>query len=118
MGDPVFPQLHALHRPLGAAVDVVTVPYNEDGQLLEDGTVREWDLRPRSRHVITIGPLKGRSTIILGKTEDGHYRVGIKDPRMVQGDYHDVSIMGNWWVDAAVSGSVPYLPIAAPAAAV
>lgn len=115
--DPVFPQVEAVHRPLGADVDVFSVPYCGEGRLLEKPEqMMEWDLRTGARHVITIGQFKGRATIILGKTEDGHYRVGVKDPRMVQGDYHDVRIMGSWWIDAAVSGSVPLLPIAKPEA--
>jgi len=109
--DPQFPQCEAVHRPLGADVDVFNVPYNEEGELLTDGTTRQWDLRTQALGVITCGELKGRRTIVLGKTDDGHWRVGIKDPRMVQGDYHDVKIMGSWWPDAAVAGSVQLLPM-------
>lgn len=100
------------HRPDGPEQDVFAVPYDEQGRLLDaDAPRRRWDLRPRSLHTVTAGPLKGARAMILGKTEDGQYRVGIRWDANFQGDYQDIRSMGSWWVDAAICGDVASIPL-------
>jgi len=99
-------------RPLGADVDVFDVRYDENGKRLAAGLPsRQWDLRERSIHTITDGPNKGARAIILGKTEDGHFRVGIRMNPNFQGDYEDIRVMGSWWVTSAVAGDVEIIPM-------
>lgn len=107
-----LPQLSADSRPLGADVDVFDVPYDEQGKRLAEGLPRQrWDLRERSIHTVTDGPNKGARAIILGKNDEGHFRVGIKLNPKFQGDYEDIRLMGSWWINSAVAGDVASLPI-------
>jgi hypothetical protein len=99
-------------RPLGPSVDVFEVPYDEAGRRLPEGAPpQHWDLRERSIHTVTDGPQKGCRAIILGKTPDGHYRVGIRLFPESTADYHDIRILGTWWITAAVHGDVSQLPL-------
>lgn len=94
------------------ADDIFAVPYGKNGQRQVDSSSRIlWDLRPRSIHSVTRGPNEGARAIILSKTDDGHYRVGIRLRPDFQGDYQDIRILGSWWVNSAVAGDVDWLPI-------
>merc|ERR1712129_188006 len=96
----------------GADVDVFRVPYDEEGYLIKDGSTRLWDLRVHAKsRILNEGGFAKRETVILSKNGDGHYRLGIKDPRMVQGDWHDAKYLGSWWIECAVEGRVPWIPI-------
>lgn len=107
-----IPPLPTSHRPLGVAEDVFEVPYDSSGKKLEEGSPRRpWDLRDRSIHSITSGPYSGARAIILGKTAQGHYRVGIRIRPDFQGEYEELRLLGSWWVNSAVAGDVDILPI-------
>merc|ERR1712087_432501 len=110
-GQPL-PEASSQCRPLGANVDVFYVRYDENGKrLAADLPSRRWDLRERSIHTVTDGPNKGARAIILGKNDEGHFRVGIRINPHFQGDYEDIRIMGSWWINSAVMGNVAAIPM-------
>lgn len=57
--------------------DVYSIPFGLDGWPSEEKCV--WDLRNRRRIRLTGGPFEGDHGTIVGKDEDGHYKVHFKD---------------------------------------
>jgi hypothetical protein len=70
------------------------------------------DLRIGSRVKLVSGPHKGDEGEVIGKNREGHYRIqfmhrigkaGVRRPFE--------TVMGSWWVEAAVRGTVPTIPV-------
>ena len=70
------------------------------------------DLRVGRRLKLVSGPHVGDEGEVIGKNREGHYRIqfmhtigkaGVKKPFE--------TIMGSWWVEAAVKGTVPTIPV-------
>ena len=70
------------------------------------------DLRIGSRVKLVSGPHEGDEGEVIGKNRDGHYRIqfmhrigkaGVRKPFE--------TVMGSWWVEAAVRGTVPMIPV-------
>lgn len=107
--------------------DVFTVPYNQKGYLLTAITTESYgdniasplstkttlNLQIGSKVILTQGPHAGDEGEVIGKNLEGHYRIqfshllskktGVRRPFE--------SLLGSWWVQAAVQGTVARLPV-------
>lgn len=109
------------------AQDVFVVPYSRTGYRCRSRSSRQdadqtrplpttrWDLTPGSRHRIVSGPFAGDEGIMLAKSREGHYRVNfthtLNNRSGVRGDpFTTVRVIGSWWTEAAVKGTVSSLP--------
>jgi hypothetical protein len=103
---PVSPD----YLPLGPEEHVFSVPYDEHGKLMQDGGVRRsLDLRDHAELTIAIGKNKGQPARVLGRNEDGHYRIAIC--HTPGGIWNDVRLLGKWWPAAAVAGELNHMPV-------
>lgn len=89
--------------------DVYLIPYDERGNRCDDSATY-LDLRDGSKVRLTSGPYQGDEGVVLGKNREGHLRIQFrhlvgKTPRPFE------SVLGSWWVQAAVQGDVPLLPL-------
>mmetsp|Transcript_111925 Transcript_111925/g.311083 ORF Transcript_111925/g.311083 Transcript_111925/m.311083 type:complete len:531 (-) Transcript_111925:99-1691(-) len=63
---------------------------------------------------LTAGMYKGDEGVVLGRQSDGHWRLQLKhcmNPKRSDKKVPFVRVLGSWWAEAAVTGSVPLLPI-------
>jgi len=97
---------------------VFRVPYDSDGLRIASSTNTGWtilNLEPGSRLKITGGPYVGDSGDVLGCTAEGHYRVRfshtIADRTGKRIAKQSIRMLGLWWVEAAIKGDVPKIPI-------
>jgi hypothetical protein len=113
--------------------DKFMVPYTARGKLSEETEGAEqrrqsrvsrrrhasrefsiWDLQPGARVRVTSGPGKGFEGTVLGKNEDGHYRISL--PVIREGSIHHgkgerTYLLGSWWVQTATHGKAAWLPV-------
>ena len=102
-----FLQIDTRQGETGTA-DVYRVPYTRTGVRSDNYTLL--DLREDSRVRLTGGPYEGDEGLVLGKNREGHLRIQF---------YHLVgktrrpfeSVLGSWWIEAAVKGEVDLIPI-------
>jgi len=92
--------------------DVFSIPYDVDGKLVEghNPPLRVLDLREGTELIITNGADKGQKAVILGKHAEGHYKVGVQRAEDKAG-VMSIRHLGRWWVDSAVAGEVPQVPL-------
>jgi hypothetical protein len=91
-----------------STADVYRVPYNSEGVRCDEYSLL--DMREGSKMRLTGGPYQGDEGLILGKNREGHFRIQF---------YHLVgktrrpfeSVLGSWWIQAAVQGDVELIPI-------
>lgn len=92
--------------------DVWDVPYDAQGLKSETATTK-FDLRVGAKHRITSGPYIGSEGEVTGINRQGHYKitfmVQIKKGAKFRAAWP--MVLGSWWAEAAVKGSVPCLPI-------
>jgi NAD-dependent SIR2 family protein deacetylase len=95
--------------------DVYRVPYDSNGRLTKDKSKWQvWDLRKGSEVKITGGPGIGYVGVITGKRPDGQFRVTLplqRQGHMDQGKVWSVYVLGSWWLETAVNGRFPLLPV-------
>lgn len=99
--------------PFGADTDVFVVPYGSDGTLAKGGASKDrfvLDLREGSSLVVTMGADEGQSAVVVGKHPEGHYKLNVHRAESAGGTKRLV-FLGRWWIDAAVNGQVPRLPL-------
>jgi NAD-dependent SIR2 family protein deacetylase len=91
--------------------DIFTIPYDAEGKLDETATTI-LDLREGQKVVITEGPYKGAEGKVMGKNREGHYKITCMVT--VKGRFKAPwpMVLGSWWVEAAVKGSIPLIPVA------
>jgi len=100
--------------------DVFLIPYNEQG-LLEikkrnDKHVKlmKLDLRVGSELSIAHGSDKGTKAMLMGKNNDGHYKLSVerkfKSPGS-QRTFTETRLLGKWWPLNAMDGDVEYIPV-------
>jgi NAD-dependent SIR2 family protein deacetylase len=89
--------------------DVFDVPYDSVGMLIDGphATRRQWDLREGSKLIVTLGVDHGQEAVILGKHPEGHYKVSVQR----NGAPASIRYLGNWWIEAALAGEVPHIPL-------
>jgi predicted HTH domain antitoxin len=94
------------YEPPKECKDVFTVPYDADG-VLSDKYTMKWDLRPNAKVKIAVpfASNAGATGEVVGKVR-GHYSMELNEKR---GTVR--RLQGNWWVDAALRGAVPRLPV-------
>lgn len=95
--------------------DVYRVPYDSNGKITKDSSkMQVWDLRKGAEVRITEGPGIGYVGVVTGKRVDGHYRVTLPLQRQGhkdQGKVWSVYVLGSWWLETAVNGRFPLLPV-------
>merc|ERR1712232_32242 len=107
IADPIFPYAPMMPPQYRLHTDVFAVPYDANGRLHGAGEARSMlDLSPGAELTIATGPDVGQIAISDGRNEEGHYalRVGSECHRKTM-------LLGAWWVEAAVVGSVPSIPV-------
>lgn len=98
------------------AEDIFTVPYDSEGKLSQDGTTTTLDLREGQKVICTAGQNKGCIGTVDGKHYEGHYKITFMVTVMGRMKAPVPQMLGLWWLEAAVKGIVPTIPIApAPA---
>jgi NAD-dependent SIR2 family protein deacetylase len=101
--------------------DVFSVPFDMDGTRSETGGRIVWDLREGSTLMLTGGPHEGDIGRVMGKNEDGHYRIRFENSfnRTLNMKMRPFSLwLGNWWIEEAAhgfgivpGGKVPFVTI-------
>jgi len=87
--------------------DLFSVPYGSDGRLkLVDEDREMLDLSLGAKVTITAGPNLGAVATSEGQNDEGHYRL-----RLGSSGSTRVALLGSWWVEAAVLGRVPSIPV-------
>ncbi|KAH3759241.1 NAD-dependent protein deacetylase sirtuin-7 [Pelomyxa schiedti] len=96
-----LPPGHPAPLPPG---DIYDIPYNENGAY-DDSVRMRLDLREDIEvKVAPSGSVEfGKTGSILGKDPEGHYLIGFQKLNPVP--------LGTWWVDAALRGAVPQIPV-------
>ena len=74
------------------------------------------DLRVNSNVVMASGPYEGDWGVVTGRTKGGHYQIQFThtlDYRLCRtvAPYRMTHVMGSWYVEAAVKGSLAEIPI-------
>lgn len=97
------------------------IPYDVHGNIISESDDREssstiLDLSIGREVIMVSGPYEGDRGRILQKTPNGHYKIEFthtldyrKNVRVEP--YRMDHIMGSWWVEAAVQGTLPQIPI-------
>jgi len=113
--------LFSIHLPdpgMQLEEDVFLVPhYGSDGRKLgESVSIKKdsmmiLDLREDAQVTVSVGPFAGLEGHVFGKQREGHYRIRLMHP--LKGSFlaPKVHILGLWWVQAALDGTVPLLPL-------
>jgi hypothetical protein len=98
--------------------DVFRVKYDQTGHVLGEGEGEEedrfslLDLQAGARIRLVSGPYAGDEGEVLGRNREGHYRLQFMHRVGAAGTKRPFErVMGKWWVEAAVAGSVPAIPI-------
>jgi NAD-dependent SIR2 family protein deacetylase len=96
--------------------DVFLVPYSTAGERLT-GTPRiedmlRWDLSEDAKVKITAGAHKGDLGDVVGRSLEGHVKIRFFHPIGTKGFKAPMErTLGTWWIQAAVEGTVPLLPV-------
>ena len=112
--------------PATEGVDRFEVPYDAEGRRLEPGSgaalpTTTLDLSEGAALTITAGPSAGCPAVVTGRNIEGHWRVqlqhhshkqpaGKKVPPVMR-LFAETRLLGTWWVEAALRGELPQLPV-------
>jgi NAD-dependent SIR2 family protein deacetylase len=94
--------------------DLFIVPYDGAGKLQKKGVWSYLDLRQGAKIVVNAGPGQGFIGYVRGKTRSGHYQIVLPCIREGSSDHGKGQVsylLGSWWVQQAVEGLTPTLPI-------
>eukprot|EP00808_Paulinella_micropora_P017636 g3602.t1 len=99
--------------------DKYLVPYDaESGKKLAEGAPRTvLDLAEDALVQITRGQFKGDQGVVVNRNPEGHWRIQFRHEigrRGAGGKSFKapmVRVLGHWWVEQAVKGELPFLPI-------
>lgn len=90
------------------------VPYDRQGKLTRNKSrMIVWDLNPKTQHTLTDGPGEGFLGTIRN-LEGGHFKVVLPIQRQKSKEFGTGSrayTMGPWWIETAVHGRWPKLPM-------
>lgn len=103
-------------RTAEVSTDVFEVPYDpRTGKLARGGAApMRWNLTDGARVRLTAGPYTGDEGEVIGRMGDGHWRIQFQhcvNPKRSKRKVPFVRVLGSWWVESAVRGSVPVLPV-------
>mmetsp|Transcript_21615 Transcript_21615/g.22374 ORF Transcript_21615/g.22374 Transcript_21615/m.22374 type:complete len:412 (+) Transcript_21615:46-1281(+) len=101
--------------------DVYYIPYNSHGYLLDSPNENKelWtilNLQVGSQIVLTSGPYQGDYGTITKKTRGGHFKIecihtlDYRKDKIVE-PYCMEHNFGSWWIEAAVYGRIPQIPL-------
>eukprot|EP00930_Biecheleria_cincta_P098581 TRINITY_DN90241_c0_g1_i1.p1 TRINITY_DN90241_c0_g1~~TRINITY_DN90241_c0_g1_i1.p1 ORF type:complete len:468 (-),score=62.87 TRINITY_DN90241_c0_g1_i1:10-1248(-) len=80
---------------------------------LDVSTLTKLDLREDSEVKLTLGPHTGDEGEVVGKQNEGHYKIrfkhALKPGSKLKAPFE--RILGTWWIEAAVKGEVEMLPV-------
>jgi NAD-dependent SIR2 family protein deacetylase len=96
--------------------DVYLVPYNAEGEKLPGSPRIEdmlrWDLSEDAKVKITAGQHKGDMGDVIGRSLDKHIKIRFFHPIGKKNFKAPMErTLGMWWIQAAVEGTVPLLPV-------
>lgn len=86
--------------------DVFSIPFDSEGNPSSSARIT-WDLRPGQCVRLTDGPYAGDVGVIMGKNDEGHYRIRFEDTwnRTLNMKMRPFSLwLGSWWVEEATHG--------------
>lgn len=90
------------------------VPYDSNGKLTKNQSkMIVWDLNPGTKHRLTDGPGEGFEGTIRN-IENGHFKVMLPIQRQKSPEFGTgkrAYTLGNWWIQTAVNGGWPKLPM-------
>jgi len=90
------------------------VPYDKEGNLTSNKSeMIVWNLNPDTEHIVTNGPGKGFVGTIRN-IEKGHFKVVLPIQRQKSKEFgtgQRAYTLGSWWIETAVHGRWPKLPI-------
>ena len=117
--ESVLPDGAEFFTPSAPGIDfergVFEVPYDADGQRIRKGegaeSMRTLDLREGARVRITGGPYAGSEGEMLTRNNQGHYQARFMVTVMNRFKAPWPLKLGSWWVQAAVDGTVPCIPV-------
>mmetsp|Transcript_20344 Transcript_20344/g.54366 ORF Transcript_20344/g.54366 Transcript_20344/m.54366 type:complete len:435 (-) Transcript_20344:66-1370(-) len=88
------------------------VPYNAMGEKKDGGAPLSWDLREDAEVVIPRGNHAGAQGVVDGFDREGNLRCIFKlKPKVGNLRAPVPLLLGRWWIQAAVDGTVPTLPV-------
>ena len=114
MGLATTPSLRKEEVGEGEEEDVFWVPYNAEGDRVEGGKKMRLDLREDQVVQITRGQFKGDRGVVMGKHEEGHYRIQFRHNIGKNGKKFMAPMlrtMGWWWVEEARRGELEWIPV-------
>jgi hypothetical protein len=101
--------------------DVYRIPYDSQGTLISDPLQREesntiLDLSVGREVVMVSGPYAGDQGRVTKRTPGGHFKITFihtLDYRknVIIGPYEMEHVLGAWWIEAAVLGTLPQIPL-------
>jgi hypothetical protein len=104
--------------------DVYLIPYDSEGNLISDPLQRVenstvLDLSVGREVVMVSGPYAGDRGRVTKKTPDGHYKIDFTHTldyrkNIIIGPYEMEHVLGSWWVEVAVLGTLPQIPLVNP----
>ena len=112
----------AMYKPIvpkeaQAGPDLFRVPYTKEGNLIKGKKKDQgilWNLAKDAKVQLTAGPGTGYKGVVLGKNAAGHYRVRLpitREGHVMQGKGNQIYLLGSWFVQSAVNGTIPTLPL-------
>mmetsp|Transcript_127674 Transcript_127674/g.248828 ORF Transcript_127674/g.248828 Transcript_127674/m.248828 type:complete len:449 (-) Transcript_127674:286-1632(-) len=114
MDAEIKPPAELNHQSLGP--DMFLIPYDSNGLLLktneDKGAAprRILDLRQSSELLVATGNDKGQRAVVVGKHPEGHYKLNVERSE-AYGGVTAVRYLGTWWIQSAVAGDVPQMPV-------
>jgi NAD-dependent SIR2 family protein deacetylase len=95
----------------GLEQSIFDVPYDTQGSLVRGGLTTKLDLREGATMRITAGPYKGAEGLVLERNREGHYKIRCMVTVMGKFKTPWPLLLGSWWVQVAVEGKIPSLPM-------
>eukprot|EP01125_Pyxidicula_operculata_P021366 TRINITY_DN818_c0_g2_i1.p1 TRINITY_DN818_c0_g2~~TRINITY_DN818_c0_g2_i1.p1 ORF type:complete len:370 (+),score=84.89 TRINITY_DN818_c0_g2_i1:939-2048(+) len=91
--------------------DIFEVPYNAEG-FLDPSCRMTWDLSVGQTVIIPIKEASNYGSVgTIEKKRGEHYGILIEEERKSGETIMTRRLLGNWWIDAAINGTVMQLPI-------
>jgi hypothetical protein len=91
------------------------VPYSAMGEKKDRGAPLSWDLREDAEVVIPRGNHAGAQGVVDGLDREGNLRCIFKlKPKVGNLRAPVPLLLGRWWIQSAVDGTVPTLPVVNP----
>ena len=99
--------------------DIFEIQYDESGRRMVAGAAAKQtktmllDLSEGSTVRLTVGPHAGDEGTVLNKNAEGHWRIQFQHrlKKSSKLKFPFMRVLGSWWVEAAIAGTVPMIPV-------